>query len=135
MIQDKAYLEQWANQLIENWQAEITKKKIRDKGVLAASFQKQVITSAGGNIQKIKFAYEWYGKMVKLGVGKGQSLDTVKDNRTLNQLSGKKGRKPKNWKDTPYKKATQALYAESFRRSRQQVREAVNLPGKIELNF
>lgn len=135
MIKDKAYIENWAKGVITAWQGEIDKRGIRNEGTLRASFQKQVISQAGGDVQKIKFLYQFWGVFVKLGVGRGQTADNVKDNSTLNKLTGKKGRRPKNWKDKVFKEATQALYAESFRRSREEVRKTVQLPGKITMKF
>lgn len=135
MIKDKGYIENWAKGVVTAWQAEIDKRGIRNEGVLRASFQHQVISQAGGDVQKIKFLYQFWGVFVKLGVGSGQTADNVKDNSTLNKLAGKKGRRPKNWKDKVFREATQALYAESFRRTRAQIRETVQLPGKINLKF
>lgn len=135
MIKDKAYIENWAKGVITAWQAEIDKKGIRDTGVLRASFQKQVVSQAGGDVQKIRFAFQFWGIFVKLGVGRGQAATDVKDNATINKLVGRKGRRPKNWKDKVFKEATQALYAESFRRSRQAVRDTIQLPGKVQMKF
>lgn len=61
----------WANYVIERWQLEIIRLGINNTGQLLRSFTEFVSVQANGNVDKITFTYEYYGKFVDMGVGKG----------------------------------------------------------------
>lgn len=60
---------------------------VRGTGKLLNSFTYTIHTQANGNPELIKFAFNYYGKFVDMGVGRGVTLETVE---TTN-------RKPKPW--------------------------------------
>lgn len=81
-------LEAWAEIVIKNWLAKIDALGISDTYSLATSFIHHIISNAGGNVQRIEFAFNYYGKFVDMGVGKGVSLSDI---------GVMTKRKPKKW--------------------------------------
>lgn len=79
----------WADIVITIWLNKIEQLKIQYTYQLADSFANHVISHANGNVQRIEFAFNYYGKFVDMGVGRGVTLEEVNnpDNR----------RKPKPW--------------------------------------
>lgn len=76
-------VEAWAAIVVERWERKIQQLKIYHSGKLVNSFVHFVNTQAGGNIDKIVFAFEYYGKFVDMGVGRGVKLGEVEaSNRT-----------------------------------------------------
>jgi hypothetical protein len=73
----KLTVEAWAKIVIERWEQKIEMLKIGHSGKLADSFYQNVITQADGNPEKIEFAFEYYGKFVDMGVGRGVPLGKV----------------------------------------------------------
>ncbi len=80
-------LEAWAEIVVQKWEDKIARLGISFSGDLVTSFACHVQTEAGGNAQKIQFAFEYYGKFVDMGVGKGVKIDQVSASR----------RRPKKW--------------------------------------
>ncbi len=78
-------IEAWAAYVIERWQLEIVRLGINSTGQLLRSFTSTITTQSGGNVDKIIFAYEYYGKFVDMGVGRGVTIAEV----------AQSGRKPK----------------------------------------
>jgi hypothetical protein len=79
----------WADIVITIWLNKIDQMNIHYSYQLADSFVNHVISHANGDVQKIEFAFNYYGKFVDMGVGKGVSLEDVQ--------SGNTSRKPKPW--------------------------------------
>lgn len=79
----------WADILIRNWFAKIERLHIGQTQELAASFINHVIENAGGSVDRIEFAFNYYGKFVDMGVGKGISLSDI------GYVDS--GRRPKKW--------------------------------------
>lgn len=134
-MMDREYTEAWARETIRLFEEQIRKKRIRQSGKLEGSFKYEIETFANGDIKKIKILYNYYGKFVNLGVGKGQKYDDVKDNKVLNQLSGKKGRRAKKWKDSVWRKQRQKIYGDAFLEMRKRSRKALKLKQKVKMNF
>lgn len=80
-------VEEWARIVIERWENRITTLNIKQTGQLLKSFTHFINTQANGDPERITFAFEYYGKFVDMGVGKGT---------TINQV-GSTNRKPKPW--------------------------------------
>lgn len=90
----------WAKITIKRWLKKIQGMKIGSSGELAKSFLFDVISSAQGDLVKIDFAFNYYGKFIDMGVGRGTSLGDVKENITSRRLDGKmlgNRRRPKKW--------------------------------------
>jgi len=70
-------IEAWAKIVIERWEQKIVKLGIKRTGKLLNSFTHFVNTQSGGSPDKITFAFEYYGKFVDMGVGRGVKLGAV----------------------------------------------------------
>ena len=86
-------VEAWAEIVIKEWIKKCEALKIGNTGLLINSFANTIYTAANGDPGRIIFAFEWYGKMVDWGVGKGVSLQ----NRDSFLSSGISKRQPKPW--------------------------------------
>jgi hypothetical protein len=71
VINNRITLEQWANITIKEWLKKIDSLGINRTGALSNSFESTVVTNSGGDMEKIVFAFDYYGKMVDWGVGNG----------------------------------------------------------------
>ncbi|WP_297101786.1 hypothetical protein [uncultured Draconibacterium sp.] len=67
-------IDQWAKITIKLWQERLQNYKIGDSGKLAQSFYHHVNREANGDKSYVLFAFEYYGKMVEWGVGKGVTI-------------------------------------------------------------
>lgn len=79
----------WADIVITIWLNKIEQMRIQDTHQLADSFSNHVISHANGDVQRIEFAFNYYGKFVDMGVGRGFTIDEV------NSPNNK--RKPRPW--------------------------------------
>ena len=70
-------VEAWADIVIERWEIKIQRLKIYDSGQLVRSFYHHVKTQANGNPELIVFTFEYYGKFVDMGVGRGVTVEEV----------------------------------------------------------
>ena len=80
-------VEAWAIIVIKRWESKISQLGIGSTGNLAKSFLQHVFTQSGGDPEKIEFTFNYYGKFVDMGVGKGVKMGQ----------SGKGSRNPKPW--------------------------------------
>ena len=80
-------VEAWAKYVIERWELEILRLNISATGQLLKSFTHTILTQANGNVEKITFAFEYYGKFVDMGVGRGVNIANISQS----------GRKAKPW--------------------------------------
>ena len=64
-------LSAWAEIVIKNWRMKITELDIGVTHALYDSFQFEVISQSNGNPEKVDFLYEYYGRFVDMGVGRG----------------------------------------------------------------
>jgi hypothetical protein len=81
-------------------------------GELFRSFQYNVLASSGGDVQKIEFAFRYYGKFVDMGVGRGTRLGDQPISMGVHKLSGKflgMKRVPKKWYSKTFYSETQRL--------------------------
>ena len=80
---------EWARITVERWEEKISQLGIGDSNALINSFTQQVITDSAGNPDLIRFTFEYYGKMVDMGVGRGVKATEIGNVETT--------RKPKPW--------------------------------------
>lgn len=82
-------IQAWSEIVIKNWLDKIEKLNIYSTFQLHDSFTHHIISNAGGDIARIEFAFNYYGKFIDMGVGKGVKIEDVTntDNR----------RRPKKW--------------------------------------
>jgi hypothetical protein len=89
----------WADIVIKEFDNKVRLLHIHE-GELVRSFVTHVLWHAGGNLQRVEFAFEYYGKFVDMGVGRGVNLQ----NRDAMIGAGATSRRPKPWfTDTFYK--------------------------------
>jgi hypothetical protein len=99
-LSEREIAEAWAKITIVKWKKKLTSNKIGDTGTLLKSFKYNVLASAQGNVLKITLLFEYYGRFVDMGVGKGVKIGDVKESATSRRLSGKmlgNRRRPKKW--------------------------------------
>ena len=70
-------IHQWANFVIQIWQQRVIAVGIKQDSALARSFANTIYANAGGDTAKIEYAFNWYGKMADMGVGRGTKLEQV----------------------------------------------------------
>jgi hypothetical protein len=104
----------WAQITIKRWRRKIDRMKIgqHSSGELFRSFQYNVLASAGGDVQRIEFAFRYYGKFVDMGVGRGTKLGDQPMSQGMRKLSGKllgMKRVPKKWYSKTFYAETQKL--------------------------
>ena len=80
-------VEAWAIIVIKRWESKIEQLGIGNTGNLAKSFLQHVFTQSSGDPEKIDFTFNYYGKFVDMGVGKGVKIGQ----------SGKGSRTAKPW--------------------------------------
>ena len=81
----KQTVEAWADIMMKQWTNKIIALKLTDTHALYDSLIHHINSSANGDVQKIEFAFNYYGKFLDMGVGKGQPIGD----------SG--NRKPRKW--------------------------------------
>lgn len=89
---------EWAKITVERLVKNLEKQKIGYSATLKRSLKWSIIEATEGNIDKIRIVHWYWGMFVDMGVGRGQALGDVRDNRSVQRLLGdKKGRRPKKW--------------------------------------
>ncbi|MBE0663736.1 MAG: hypothetical protein IH597_14875 [Bacteroidales bacterium] len=83
-------VEAWADIVMDNWLDKIDKLKIGLSWQLEDSLKSTLISNAGGLPERVEFTFNYYGKFVDMGVGKGVTIDMVKDRSDHR-------RRPKKW--------------------------------------
>ena len=107
---EKVNLQKWAKFTIDKWQFSLVKFKKLDTRTLINSFTASVIQEAGNNKALISFAFEYYLKMIEMGVGKGVKYGEHKEVRQAKRAYGVKGKSRK-----PFPVYSRILYAEIHR--------------------
>ncbi len=100
----KPTIEAWADIVIEKFLRKAHELGIPD-GQLLSSFTNHVIWNADGDLQKIQFAFAYYGKMVDMGVGKGVKAT---ERRTM-FIVGQTKRQPKPFFTSVFYKQVEVL--------------------------
>lgn len=86
------YMDAWAKMMITIWQDKMIEKNIHDTGEMFQSFNTELHFQSNGDVGKIVHTYNYYGRMVDMGVGRGVKKGDVEDS----------GRKPKEWYGKSY---------------------------------
>ena len=71
----KVDLVKWAEIVIEKWEFNLANKNLINTGNLINSFTSLVTIEAASNTALISFAFEYYIRMMDMGVGNGVSRD------------------------------------------------------------
>lgn len=89
-LSERQIAQAWAQITVKLWRKNLNRLKIgqRSSGELFRSFQYKVIGSAGGDIQRIEFAFHYYGKFLDMGVGRGTRLGDQPSSMAMRKLSG-----------------------------------------------
>ena len=99
-LSEREIAQAWAKITIIKWKKKLAISKVGNSSTLFNSFKYSVLASAGGNVLKITLLFEYYGRFVDMGVGKGVKIGDVKESATSRRLSGKmlgNRRRPKKW--------------------------------------
>lgn len=96
----------WANITNQIWEDKMVKLGLYSKGSdedgyqhLLDSLTKHIEESAGKPVS-VTFTFNYYGRFVDMGVGKGTMIGDVAENKTSRRLEGKQTgnrRRPKPW--------------------------------------
>jgi hypothetical protein len=89
----------WSQFVIERWKKKINALQIGYSQSLEDSLSREVFSSSG-NISKVEFSFNYYGKFTDMGVGRGVSLGDVGSLQSDRSLSGNETgnrRRPKKW--------------------------------------
>lgn len=70
-------IHEWANFVVRIWQQRVLAVGIKDNSALARSFTNTIYANANGDTAKIEYAFNWYGKLADMGVGRGTTLEKV----------------------------------------------------------
>jgi len=92
--------DKWAFFTISIWKEKLVKYRIGKSGALKSSFTKKVVGSPAGDVISIQFAFNYRGKFVDMGVGKGTRISGTRENKTSRYLEGRmlgNRRTPKKW--------------------------------------
>lgn len=73
----KVDLIKWAEIVIEKWEFNLASRDLVHSGTLINGFTAHVSTEASGNRALISFAFQYYIRMIDMGVGKGVTRDEV----------------------------------------------------------
>ncbi len=95
----KVDLIKWAEIVIEKWEFNIASRDLVHSGDLINGFTAHVATEAASNRALISFAFQYYIRMIDMGVGKGVSRDdvgTLGESRKVHGIStgNRRGRIP-----------------------------------------
>ena len=81
-------IQRWTEIVIEVWEEKIDKLGIGHSNNLIDNFYHHIVSNAAGDMQKVEFAFNYYGKFVDMGVGKGVPVGDTGSGNT---------RKSKKW--------------------------------------
>ena len=90
----------WADIVEIIWRDKIIKLKLMDTYSLGDSITHKIGVTASNVPREIDFAFNYYGKFVDMGVGKGTKIGDVSENKISRRLEGKKHgnlRRAKPW--------------------------------------
>jgi hypothetical protein len=91
---NKLTVEAWAEIVIKEWVKMAETLEINpDNKLTVARFQKFLTVQGDGDVDRIKFTFDYYLKFVDWGVGKGVTIS----NREIMVASGSTKRKSKPW--------------------------------------
>lgn len=89
-IDRQQYMDAWAKMMITIWQDKMIEKNIRHTGEMLQSFNTELYFQANGDVGKIVHTYNYYGRMVDMGVGLGvKKADVEESNRKPREWYGK----------------------------------------------
>ena len=114
-LSEREIAQAWAQITVKLWRKNLNRLKVgqHSSGDLYRSFQFKVIAGTGGNVDRIEFAFKYYGKFLDMGVGKGTRLGDRPVSRGSRKLSEKflgMGRVPKKWYSRTFYGEAQRLF-------------------------
>lgn len=90
----------WADIVEQIWMDKIVKLDIHNTFELGDSITHKIGVTNGDIPREIDFSFNYYGKFVDMGVGKGTRIGDVAENKISRRLEGKQQgnrRRPKPW--------------------------------------
>lgn len=95
-LNQRLTVDAWAEIVIDRWLDRLAKLNIGYYFQLEDSLTYDLIGSTD-MIREIRFIFNYYGKFVDMGVGKGIKLEDVSENRIARRGDGGSARRPKKW--------------------------------------
>lgn len=95
-------IDDWARITAERLKKSLLKRRIGFSGDLDSSILYELKGIAGGDVSAVAHQFNYYGKFVDMGVGKGQKIGDVKGNADLYALKAGGKRRPKKWFSKSY---------------------------------
>lgn len=132
-INERGVTEKWAHFAREKLLSRLDQYSIGKTGDLARSIKYRV------SPDRIRFEFNYYGKFIDMGVGKGVPIGQVKELKSVNSraLGIRTGRKAKKWYSRTMagqiKKLTEVLAKEYSREMVDMVKANIQFPVIIEL--
>ncbi len=108
-LERKNLIEDWARYTAERLQKSLQRKKVGVTGDLNYSILYSLVGAANGDLTSVRHEFNYYGKLIDMGVGRGQKLESVKGNRDMYVLTGHRARAPKKWFSKTYYSETLEL--------------------------
>ncbi len=95
----KEIAEQWYLILVERLTNNIEKLKIGKTHHLVKSFNRHIQLGGKADLERIKITFDLSGAFTDMGVGRGQKIESIKENRSMwaNALGERSKRRPKKW--------------------------------------
>ncbi len=90
----------WAKITVERLKEQLIKKNIGVTGKLMQSLAYNIIRNAEGDVSKAQVMFNYYGRFVDMGVGKGVKIGDRKELNNVNSRVAEamqKHRRPKKW--------------------------------------
>lgn len=114
-LSEREIAQAWAQITVKLWRKNLNRLKIgqNSSGDLYRSFQFKVIAGTGGNVDRIEFAFRYYGKFLDMGVGKGTRLGDRPVSKGYRKLAEKflgMQRVPKKWYSRTFYGEAQRLF-------------------------
>jgi len=79
--EEKVSFEKWAKYTVQKFEFAVSKFRLHDTGKLINSFHYQVQQEANGDSALITFTFEYYLRMLDMGVGRGDKRDDFDNKR------------------------------------------------------
>jgi hypothetical protein len=137
LLTQKEVTKKWVEITIERFKKKIDNLKLIYSGNLKNSLVIHLISSANGNVERLKLAYLLYGQFQDMGVGRGQKFEDIKSNGEQIRAAGMKGRSPKKWYSKTIYAEVNALADILMKQYGLQAETAIleNLPTTININL
>jgi len=133
-------VDEWASANVKALKTQIQKRNIGATHKLLASLAYNIVRASDGNVSKAQIMFNYYGRFVDMGVGRGVKIGDVKEVRSVHAraLNALNARRPKKWYSKPMAAGVNSLselLAHHFGRQAVHTIESQISNAKIELTI